>query len=570
MNTYSYLVSECGNYVYRVNNSTQERETIKEPEVVETTPPLFPVLDIDPSLRRGRKRPKQIISDPVKIEKPKKQKPKLLKVDIDPTVRRGRGKRPRPNVEPFVKRSNKPIKISNKPKKHRILSKTQIQKQISKTTYTGKKYKGVVLTYLTGGYDDLPKLNKTQGWDYICVTDATIRNKDWKVFPLLNEDKDVIGKKKQASSIMFNAINYLKKQYDVLITMDANIFINDDLNKIVDNYKILENDVTFLKHPDRTCVYQEIETLSRLTSKDKKENTLKALEFLESENYPKDLGLFATGAIFMNPNSEILKAYLENARADYIKSPSIRDQVTINYSIWKSNKTLPSLSYKTINFDDLLAYSYKNKNTPFIIHAHNKNRKKKRVFKNKKIVKKTLVKIFENTPYNNEKDLVKAYNDFMEIIPDDSWALFRDADTLFLDSFYNQLFEEAILQNPNTGCFTAVTNRINCADQLHYEYKGDDISIHRDIAIKLREKYGSSCKSFTGHDKLSGFCILLKKSVWKEINGFKPYNSKSNILGVDNQLHIDLINNNHDIKIIQGLYMYHWYRGGTKNKEHLE
>ena len=73
-------------------------------------------------------------------------------------------------------------------------------------------------------------------------------------------------------------------------------------------------------------------------SKDKKENTLKALEFLKSENYPKDLGLFATGAIFMNPNSEILKAYLENARADYIKSPSIRDQVTINYSIWKSNK----------------------------------------------------------------------------------------------------------------------------------------------------------------------------------------------------------------------------------------
>ena len=172
------------------------------------------------------------------------------------------------------------------------------------------------------------------------------------------------------------------------------------ISKIVDNYKILENDVTFLKHPDRTCVYQEIETLSRLTSKDKKENTLKALEFLKSENYPKDLGLFATGAIFMNPNSEILKAYLENARADYIKSPSIRDQVTINYSIWKSNKTLPSLSYKTINFDDLLAYSYKNKNTPFIIHAHNKNRKKKRVLKNKKIVKKESKRVDKiNNPF---------------------------------------------------------------------------------------------------------------------------------------------------------------------------
>ena len=81
MNTYSYLVSECGNYVYRVNNSTQERETIKEPEVVETTPPLFPVLDIDPSLRRGRKRPKQVVSDPVKIERPKKKEPILEKIN---------------------------------------------------------------------------------------------------------------------------------------------------------------------------------------------------------------------------------------------------------------------------------------------------------------------------------------------------------------------------------------------------------------------------------------------------------------------------------------------------------
>ena len=82
MNTYSYLVSECGNYVYRVNNSTQERETIKEPEVVETTPPLFPVLDIDPSLRRGRKRPKQVVSDPVKIERPKKKEPILEKIRL--------------------------------------------------------------------------------------------------------------------------------------------------------------------------------------------------------------------------------------------------------------------------------------------------------------------------------------------------------------------------------------------------------------------------------------------------------------------------------------------------------
>ena len=206
MDTYSYVVSKCGNYVYRINNTTKKRETIRELKAVVKTPPLKPVLDIDPSARRGRKRPRQIVPDPVKIEKPKKKEPKLLKIDIDPTVRRGRGKRPRPNVEPFVKRSN--------PKKHRQVNKIKVKKETKKLPYKGEKHKGVVLTYLTAGYDDLPKLNKTEGWDYICVTDNKIKNKDWTIVDLRQEDKLVVGSKKQASSIMFNAINYLEKEYE--------------------------------------------------------------------------------------------------------------------------------------------------------------------------------------------------------------------------------------------------------------------------------------------------------------------------------------------------------------------
>lgn len=183
--------------------------------------------------------------------------------------------------------------------------------------------------------------------------------------------------------------------------------------------------------------------------------------------------------------------------------------------------------------------------------------------------KKTSIKIYENTPYNNEKDLVKAYNSFMELIPEDGWALFRDADTLFLDSHYNELFENAILNYPDTHCFTALTNRINNKFQLHDEYKGDDINIHRKIASKLKEKNGYECEELALPYYLSGFCILIKKSLWKKIKGFKTWNNKSKILGVDNKLHKDLIEHNESIKVIKGLYMYHWYRGGTTNKTHL-
>jgi len=428
------------------------------------------------------------------------------------------------------------------------------------TEYTDNKYKGVVLTYLIGKYDVLPPLNKTEGWDYICVTDLSINSKDWKIVDLRPEDKAVVGNKKKASSIMFNALNYIEKKYDILVTMDANMFINEDLNRLVDNYNLTKQHIVFLSHPERQCVYDEINALVK-TSKDKRQNVLEAKEFLIKENYPRDLGLFATGVMFLDPKSLILPSYLKNMREDYINSPSIRDQVTINYSLYKSIKTLPPLSYITIPFDDIVSYKARKKSTPFIVFPHIK--------KKDKITTKNKITIYENTPYNNEKDLVKAYNSFMKLIPDNSWALFRDADTLFLDSHYNELLEQAIINNPDTFCFTGVTNRINNKKQLHDEYKGDDISIHRKIAEKLRKKYGYACEELKHPNYLSGFCILIKKSVWKKINGFKQWNNKSKILGVDNKLHKDLIAHNESINVIKGLYMYHWYRGGTTNKKHL-
>ena len=46
-----------------------------------------------------------------------------------------------------------------------------------------------------------------------------------------------------------------------------------------------------------------------------------------------------------------------------------------------------------------------------------------------------MVKIFENRIYRQDKDLIKGYNSFMELLPNDGWAAFVDADILYLDSF---------------------------------------------------------------------------------------------------------------------------------------
>jgi hypothetical protein len=191
------------------------------------------------------------------------------------------------------------------------------------------------------------------------------------------------------------------------------------------------------------------------------------------------------------------------------------------------------------------------------------------------------IKIFENTPYREDKNLIKAYNSFMELLPDNGWALFRDADTIFLDSFFGEIINRAIRNNPNTGCFTCVTNRIGNKAQLHDEYSGDDISTHRKIAEKIKKKNYSKYENLefslnaSNPKTLSGMLIVLSKDAWKRIGGFKMSTLRlptqpSYILGVDNQLHKDLHKHNINVKIIKELYIYHWYRGGTTNIDHLQ
>lgn len=182
------------------------------------------------------------------------------------------------------------------------------------------------------------------------------------------------------------------------------------------------------------------------------------------------------------------------------------------------------------------------------------------------------IKIFENTPYNSEKNLIKSYNSFMELLPNDAWALFRDGDTLFLDSFYGTLIEEAIINNPDTDFFTCMTNRIYCSYQKHEEYLGDDVRKHRIISNNLKEKHKGVYLDITNETKkISGMVMVLSKKSWLKIGGFKEFsNGYGNMLGVDNKLHIDLKDNGFKLKLIKGLYVYHWYRGGIKDDSHLK
>lgn len=179
--------------------------------------------------------------------------------------------------------------------------------------------------------------------------------------------------------------------------------------------------------------------------------------------------------------------------------------------------------------------------------------------------------IYYSIPFSIEKNIGKYYNDFMELLPsDDDFACFVDGDTIFTTPNYGNQIEEATKKYPKVGCFTAYTNRVNCEWQIYpgVDKDNNDMYYHRQIGKQAQERFWSKCIDVTDmpRDKvLSGFLMLLKKSVWKKIGGFKD-----GVLGVDNDLHWKIQDHKESIHLMQGVYLYHWYRWPNyKDKSHL-
>jgi len=179
--------------------------------------------------------------------------------------------------------------------------------------------------------------------------------------------------------------------------------------------------------------------------------------------------------------------------------------------------------------------------------------------------------IYNCIPYSLEKNLGKEYNRYMSLLPsDDDFACFIDHDAMFTCvDWYNQL-NEIVQQHPNCGCFTGMTNRIGCKWQRApgVDQENHDMIYHRKIGQERQRKYRTSVFDASFKEplrELSGVVILLRKSTWKSINGFK----EDAILGIDTDLHRRLVANDEQILLMKGVYLYHWYRGDKKGKRHL-
>lgn len=154
-----------------------------------------------------------------------------------------------------------------------------------------------------------------------------------------------------------------------------------------------------------------------------------------------------------------------------------------------------------------------------------------------------------------------AYNNFMKLIGEDDWACFLDHDACFTTSTWYTQLEDAIAKNPEIGAFGCRTNRVANMYQLvgGIDTYNNDIEYQRKIGNEIKEKYKDSIFTVTENTLQNGFSgvfILISKKTWKKIGGFL----EGQFLGVDNDLRHRLEAKNIPFAIIDGVYVYHWYR----------
>jgi Protein of unknown function (DUF616) len=210
-----------------------------------------------------------------------------------------------------------------------------IFKHIQRKRIDGAKRKAVY-TFIFGDYDDLkPPAIITPGWDYICFTDdPTLRSDVWDVRLSTRRRADrQLEHKKYAIKHMILFHQYLDG-YDLSLSVGAQLGLNCNLDDLMREHFRAGDDIMICQHPERDCVYDEAEVCKGWLLDDPARIDAQMQRY-RAMGYPAHNGLYATGIIGRRHDRANVRAMCEFWWEEYRRG-SRRDQLSLNYAIWKS------------------------------------------------------------------------------------------------------------------------------------------------------------------------------------------------------------------------------------------
>jgi len=202
--------------------------------------------------------------------------------------------------------------------------------------------KRVIYTAIFGEYDNITEPSFIpDGWDFVCFTDGDIKSDIWdvrKVLPLY-EDSTRNARKHKILPHRF------LPEYDYSIWVDGNILVKNDVNELVEEY-LSEVNVAMMNHVDnqldsRDCVYEEANTILHFGKingnyKDNPQLIINQMDKYKLDSYPSNNGLAVTMEVLRKHNELDVVETMERWWEE-LKYNSKRDQLSFNYSSWKTN-----------------------------------------------------------------------------------------------------------------------------------------------------------------------------------------------------------------------------------------
>lgn len=179
------------------------------------------------------------------------------------------------------------------------------------------------------------------------------------------------------------------------------------------------------------------------------------------------------------------------------------------------------------------------------------------------------------TPYSFDKKLFEAYDHYMSLVNDEDWVVFLDGDTAFLTSEWGHQILEYINKYPDTGLFTCYASRCHYMPQVRRgtDMDNTDILYHQKMAATLQSTHHLKAKEIDR--RIAGHLMVIKKSTWNKIREEVRQKVKAQskyILGVDTKISNALLKDGFKIRLMQGIYIFHYLRlaEGFGYKNHLK
>lgn len=214
--------------------------------------------------------------------------------------------------------------------------------------------KKVIYTCIVGDYDDLTTPPFLEDWDYICYTDQPLKSDIWEIREIPTELK-YLSPIKQQRYIKLHP-HLLFPEYDFSLWIDANVTINKNFNKYIEQNCTEEGTVLFIgKHPSRNCIYREAITCKTM-KKDSDEIINKQMDKYRNEGFPENMGLPQSCIIFRYHNEQSC-IDLMNTWWNEIEQFSHRDQLSFNYALWKNPNTQVKYLDKSIFSNEYFYWS---------------------------------------------------------------------------------------------------------------------------------------------------------------------------------------------------------------------